>query len=105
MAAPSEEDRVRRVLHALIELLERAGEPHASYAEGLRRLDSQVEEAHDRDSPELLQYAIRHILSLNGGMGSFRDVVLMNAQGVLPEQDEFYELRGQLFEAARDELR
>ncbi|MGR6920146.1 hypothetical protein ACU635_38440 [[Actinomadura] parvosata] len=74
MAAPSEEDRVRRVLHALIELLERVGQPHASCAQGLRRLDS-------------------------------RDVVLMNAQGVLPEQDECYELRGQLFEAARDELR
>lgn len=105
MAAPLEEDRLRNVLHALIELLESLDEPHSSYAEGLRSLDLQVEEARDRDSPELLQYAVRDVLGLFGGMGSFRDVVLMDARGVLPEQEEFYDLRHQLFEAARDELR
>lgn len=97
---------MRQVLAALIELLEGVGEPFASYADGLRRLDLQVEEARHRDSPELLQYAVRDILGLYGGMGSFADLILQTPQGAaLPEQREFYALQNQLFEAARDELR
>ncbi|SPL96381.1 unnamed protein product [[Actinomadura] parvosata subsp. kistnae] len=106
MAAALEQDRVRQALAALIELLESVGRPFASYADGLRNLDRQVEEARDRDSPELLQHAVRNILRLYGGMGSFADLILQTPQGVaLPEQDEFYALQQQLFEAARDELR
>ncbi|MCF6472898.1 hypothetical protein FAF44_31570 [Nonomuraea sp. MG754425] len=105
MAASLEQDRLRNVLLALIELLESLGEPHAGHAEGLRRLDRMVEEARDRDSPELLQDAVRTILSLYGGMGSFQDLILQNAQGVLPEQDRFQELQDRLFQAAWEELR
>ncbi|MEV0621346.1 hypothetical protein AB0I81_49015 [Nonomuraea sp. NPDC050404] len=107
MAAPLEEDRLHAALLALIELLEGLGGRYVSIAMGLRRLTLEVEEAreHERDSPELLQYAVRKILRLYGGMGSFQDLILQNAQGVLPEQDRFEELQDQLFEAARDELR
>lgn len=74
-----EEDRVREALGALIELLEGLGEPHASSAAGLGRLDLMVEEARDRDSADLLQQAVRTIIRLYGGMGSFADVVLMES--------------------------
>lgn len=103
MATSLEEDRLHNVLVALIELLDRVGE--TGWADALRRHLLEVDEARDRDSPELLQYAVRHVLNLSGGMGSFADLVLMRERKVLPEQNEFYGLRKQLFEAARDELR
>ncbi|WP_428981548.1 DUF6966 domain-containing protein [Nonomuraea composti] len=62
-------------LVALIELLDRVGE--TGWADALRRHLLEVEEARDRGSPELLQYAVRGILRLSGGMGSFADLVLM----------------------------
>ncbi|MBB6553540.1 DUF6966 domain-containing protein [Nonomuraea rubra] len=103
MAASLEEDRLHTVLLALIELLDRVGE--TGWADALRRHLLEVEEARDRDSPELLQYAVRRILRLSGGMGSFADLVLMRDRKVLPEQNEFHSLRRQLFEVAWDELR
>jgi hypothetical protein len=104
-SVPPEEDRVRRTLAALIELLEGTEEPYPEYAEGLRRLDLMVEEAHDRGTPDLLQQAVRTIIRLYGGMGGFNDLVLMKGRRVLPQMEEFHRLRHELFEAARDELR
>ncbi|GAA2206936.1 hypothetical protein GCM10009850_023940 [Nonomuraea monospora] len=99
------EDRVRAVLVALIELLDGVGE--TGWADAMRHHLVEVEEARDRpESPELLQFAVRHIIALAGGMGSFSDLVLQTPRGVaLPEQDRFEELQNQLFEAAADELR
>jgi hypothetical protein len=54
--------------------------------------------------PEVKMTAARSILRMYGGMGSFGDLVLQNADGVLPEQAEFDRLRQRLFEAARAAL-
>lgn len=51
------------------------------------------------------QGLVREILGLFGGMGSFQDMVLQDASGVLPQQDEFDRLRTELFQQARRELR
>jgi hypothetical protein len=50
------------------------------------------------------QEAMRAILALFGGMGSFQDLVLQDATGVLPEQTELASLRHHLFELCREDL-
>jgi hypothetical protein len=49
--------------------------------------------------------AVRTVLRMYGGMGSFSDEVLQDRTGVLPEHETFDALRGELFEAAVNELR
>jgi hypothetical protein len=83
----------------LLELLVSVGE--APWAALMERLLSAVREANGAEERRAIA---GRVLQLYGGMGSFNDLVLQDAHGVRPEQDEFGRLRSLLFEAARDSI-
>jgi len=89
------------VLVDLVALLSSASQ--GRYSKGISSIYDALWDAQGDRARE--QAVIREILSLYGGMGSFQDLVLQDAHGVRPEQDEFDRLRHRLFEEARAALR
>jgi alkylation response protein AidB-like acyl-CoA dehydrogenase len=89
------------VLSDLAVLLSAANQ--SGYSRGISSIHDALRDAHGDRARE--QAIVRRILSLNGGMGSFQDLVLQDPDGVRPEQDEFDRLRHRLFEGARAALR
>lgn len=88
------------LLIAIADLLTQAGE--ARVAQVFGNLAEDVQAARDTESS---REVLRRALALySGGMGSFQDLVLQNASGVLPEQAELDTLRRALFEEARRDL-
>ena len=92
--------RLESLLLAVAELLERVEETRP--ASTFRRLSAQLKEATDSEGR---RDVARSIVAMYGGMGSFQDLVLQNAHGVLPEQADFDSLRRAIFVEARRELR
>lgn len=92
---------IEPALMELVGVLESAGEQR--WAASLRRLQARAQEG--ASDPTAYKQVIRDMLSIFGGMGSFSDLVLYR-NGVLlrEENDRLEQLRGQLFEAARDQL-
>lgn len=101
MAAQIVFDRLLELLKSLALLLSNTGE--ARWSEMLSSIRSDLSAS--RGDPDREQAAVRDILSLYGGMGSFQDLVLQDSRGVRPEQQEFDQLRNLLFEGARAALR
>ncbi|HVB44806.1 MAG TPA: hypothetical protein VNF47_19170 [Streptosporangiaceae bacterium] len=101
MAAEIAFSRLLRLLEDLADLLSVAGQE--AWSRRLETIRSTLNEAPGDYHRE--QAAVRGILSLYGGMGSFQDLVLQDARGVRPEHEEFDQLRDQLFEEARAALR
>jgi len=100
VAAQLGPDRLSELLAALTDVLDEAGQ--SSWASTTRQLGVALSRA---SSPGSRQEAVRRVLALfQGGMGSFNDVVLQNAQGVLPAQATLDVVRRQVFEEARREL-
>lgn len=99
MAPALTPDPLRDLLSRLAQLLAGADEPR--WSQSMSRL---AERAAATPGSAERREVIREVLSLYGGMGSFNDVVLQDARGVLPEQPELDQLRSRLFETARGEL-
>ncbi len=91
---------IEKTLIELATLLESVDE--ARIAETPRRLASEISQAHGEDA---YRAAVRKVVRLFGGMGSFQDVVLQTREGVRPEQAEFERLRDRLFQETKQEVR
>lgn len=91
---------IEKTLLELAALLESVDE--VRMAESSRRLASEIREARGKDA---YQTAVREVMRLFGGMGSFQDVVLQTREGVRPEQGEFERLRDRLFQETKQEVR
>jgi hypothetical protein len=91
---------IEKTLLDLAALLESVHE--VRIAETPRRLASAISEARGEDE---YQAAVRKVIRLFAGMGSFQDVVLQTREGVRPEQAEFERLRDRLFQEAKQEVR
>jgi hypothetical protein len=92
--------RLERLLLDISALCTRVGETRT--AESMDRLAHAVRAA---SSQSEYQRAVREVLQLFGGMGSFQDLVLQTREGVLPGQKDLDGLRAKLFQEARRELR
>jgi hypothetical protein len=91
---------IETTLLELAALLESVDE--VRLAETPRMLASHISEARGEDE---YKTAVREVIRLFGGMGSFQDVVLQTGKGVRPEQAEFARLRDRLFQEAKQEIR
>jgi hypothetical protein len=91
---------IEKTLLELAALLDSVGE--VRLAETPRTLASHISEARGEDE---YQSAVREVIRLFGGMGSFQDVVLQTRNGVRPEQAEFARLRDRLFQETKQEVR
>jgi hypothetical protein len=94
------EDPLLTTLNETAQLLASVGETRASNA--LTTIAEPL--AQGSQDAEVQTTAARLVLRMYSGMGSFGDLVLQDANGVLPEQAEFDRLRQRLFEAARAAL-
>lgn len=83
----------------LLELLHREGESRWSAI-----LLARAQALTDARTPEERAEQVRQVLLLFGGMGSFNDFVLQNADGVKPGNPALDVLRSQLFAAATEAL-
>lgn len=93
---------ITRHLEGMSHLLEAANEQ--GWAASLRRLQLQIETS--ATSPSDYQRALRDVLKLFGGMGSFSDLVLYrDGVPLQAENDRLSQLRSMLFEAARNDLK
>lgn len=74
----------------------------SSWAKTLAALAAGMTDA--RNEVEL-QRALRHLLSIYGGMGSFNDLVLQSSAGVSPDNEALDELRSTLYSLASEMVR
>jgi hypothetical protein len=100
VAAAVRSTAIEKTLLQLATLLESVGELRR--AETPRSLASEISEAGADDE---YQAAVRKVVRLFGGMGSFQDVILQTRQGVRPEQAEFERLLDRLFQETKQEVR
>jgi hypothetical protein len=98
VAAVMRSSAIEKTLLELTALLESVDE----VPETPRGLAPAIREARGKDA---YQTAVRDVIRLFGGMGSFQDVVLQTREGVRPEQAEFELLRDRLFQEAKREVR
>jgi hypothetical protein len=74
----------------------------SSWAKTLAALATEVVEAHDEVE---LQHALRRLLSIYGGMGSFNDVILQSRAGVSPDNDALNHARSGLYSMVSELIR
>jgi hypothetical protein len=100
MSKPQESDTLRQLLISITAVLNDTNQ-HC-WANVTRELASSLTCAHGEIER---RQVVRRITTLfNGGMGSFNDLILQDAHGVLPSQSIFSNLRNQLFQEVRNEL-
>jgi hypothetical protein len=91
---------IEKTLLELAAVLESVDE--VRLAETPRTLAAHLSEANGEDE---YQTAVREVIRLFGGMGSFQDVVLQTGKGVRPEHAEFARLLDRLFQETKQEVR
>lgn len=96
----SDNDQLGSLLLAIGALLESVEE--AAIARTLRNLAARWEDA---DNPESQREVVGRLLALYAGMGSFQDLVVQNANGLLPEQSRLEALRRALYAEAAKQIR
>jgi hypothetical protein len=89
-------DELLSTLHRLISLLVRNESP---WSRPIAELRTDVAQA---DDPVAVQCALRRILAIYGGSGSFNDVVLHSSAGVNCDNAQFDSLRSKLHRLCRE---
>lgn len=100
MATSMTQRDIVRVLQSIVSILNSSGDTR--WLSAIERQVSRFRAA--QPGTDEYRDAVRDALRMFGGMGSFQDLVLQNATGVLPEQRELDRAGHDLFAALRSEL-
>jgi len=95
----SQRESLYATLVRLVALLVRNDSP---WGRTIANLGSDIAKA---ANPVDFQFALRSLLSVYGGMGSFSDLVIQSQAGVGPDNDELDRLRSALFAEATGLIR